>query len=44
MDEVVRILHTLADRLDAMGAYDATGESIYDINGNDIGDWVVVDD
>jgi hypothetical protein len=43
VDEVVRILHNLADTLDLMGAYYDTDASLLDINGNTIGSWEVID-
>lgn len=44
VDEVVRILRHLADRLDAYGAHgvDLTG-NVHDVNGNLIGSWDVTD-
>jgi len=38
VDEVVRILHTLADRIDDEGTYDhAPMFYVYDVNGNRVG-------
>jgi len=45
VDEVVRILHTLADRIDAQGTTDDWRfTNVYDVNGNRIGTWEVIDD
>lgn len=45
VDEVMRILHTLADTIDAQGTTDnSRGSNVYDVNGNHIGEWLVIDD
>jgi hypothetical protein len=41
VDEVCRILHTVAERMDADGVYVADG-LVRDINGNTIGKWEVL--
>jgi len=44
VDEVVRILHDVADNLNAYGAHGNVPSSIYDVNGNRIGSWEVTND
>lgn len=44
VDEVVRILHTLADRIDRAGTTSDTPLTVLDVNGNWIGEALVVDD
>jgi len=44
VDEVVRILHTLADRFDAYGVNGvAVDGPVRDVNGNTIGSWEVTE-
>ena len=42
-DEVVRILHTVADQIDAEGALGNPFGRVRDLNGNTIGRWGVTD-
>ena len=43
-DEVVQILHTLADSIDASGTTDGSrGSGVWDSNGNRIGSWEVTE-
>jgi hypothetical protein len=44
VDEVVRILHTLADRVDHNGAHGRSVDTVRDVNGNTIGKWVIDDE
>ena len=44
VDEAVRILHTLADNLDTLGAVDVFRFGfLRDANGNTIGEWKVIE-
>ena len=42
-DEVVRILHVVADRIDNEGVFGPPSGLIQDVNGNAIGRWGVTD-
>jgi hypothetical protein len=45
VDEVVRILHTLAGTIDAQGTTDnSRGSNVYDVNGDHIGSWEVTEE
>jgi len=44
VDEVVRILHQLADRLDLRGVYAVPFGTLHDVNGNTVGKWEVTPD
>jgi len=45
VDEAVRILRTLADNLDALGAVDVFRFGfLRDVNGNTVGEWEVTED
>ena len=44
VDEVVRILHTLADNLDARGTATDWCATVRDMNGNTVGEWSIVED
>ena len=44
VDEVVRILHNVADRVDHNGAHGRSVDTVRDVNGNTIGKWVIDDE
>jgi len=43
VDEVVRILHNLAGRVDGGGVFDDSHGPVRDVNGNTVGSWEVTE-